>query len=351
MSPPLEYAPQKVEGFKSSSEIHLQDMLDFFIRYMNFDNLGKIANSHLALADQSPTLAFDEKCLRLAELHSDAVDFVKTGYCIERIDPKLLAKEWPDFMEKKDYLIIYESVTVLGELYREVKAIIKGKKEEGEISNERSELNENYKIDMDLVYKDWEEHLNSAFDMLEDFQFEMHGLMNLFSIRNEFEVYSGNFSKFTKSERKGKVNVEILQKRVLDNIVVLKKKFELVFYENMKKNEEKEKSKASAVYLVSYLNKTHQKKEGYEIFNAVFESKRFKRNEKRMEENEMERVIGLPWLIVSDLLIKIKNEKHKKEFKEKKKEKKEENKEKKEKEIIEKEEYENEDDEYLDNKA
>lgn len=54
-------------------------MLDFFIEYMNFECLGRIDNSHLALADQSPKFAFDWKCIKLAELHAEAVDFPKTG--------------------------------------------------------------------------------------------------------------------------------------------------------------------------------------------------------------------------------------------------------------------------------
>ena len=57
------------------------DILDFFVEYMNFESLGRIDNSHLAIADNSKQLALDPKCLRLAELHADAVDFPKTGYC------------------------------------------------------------------------------------------------------------------------------------------------------------------------------------------------------------------------------------------------------------------------------
>ena len=42
------------------------------------------------------------------------------------IDPNLLAKEWPDFMEKKDKLITYKSETVLGKLYQDICLEIKG---------------------------------------------------------------------------------------------------------------------------------------------------------------------------------------------------------------------------------
>lgn len=66
-------------------------MLDFFVDYMNFENLGKIDNSHLAKADHSDELALDPDCVKLAEYHSAAVDFAKTGYC-PKIDNKYFAK-------------------------------------------------------------------------------------------------------------------------------------------------------------------------------------------------------------------------------------------------------------------
>ena len=47
---------------------------------MNNENLGRIANSHLAHADLSELKALDPKCLKLAQLHSDAVDYAKTEF-------------------------------------------------------------------------------------------------------------------------------------------------------------------------------------------------------------------------------------------------------------------------------
>jgi len=43
-------------------------MLDFFVAYMNFENLGKIDNSHLAKSDYSDNLALDPECVKLAVL-------------------------------------------------------------------------------------------------------------------------------------------------------------------------------------------------------------------------------------------------------------------------------------------
>ena len=95
-------------------------MVDFLFNYINSDVLGKIDNSHLAIADKSPKMANDETCLILSELHSKAVDFVKHGEQVN-LDITLIAKgnlnnfyilEWPDYMEKTKNT--YISQTIIG---------------------------------------------------------------------------------------------------------------------------------------------------------------------------------------------------------------------------------------------
>jgi hypothetical protein len=56
-----------------------EDMTDFFITFMATDQLGRIAVQHKVLADQRNSGVLDGDCLILAELHSTAVDFSKTG--------------------------------------------------------------------------------------------------------------------------------------------------------------------------------------------------------------------------------------------------------------------------------
>jgi RNA-dependent RNA polymerase len=60
-------SPQKVD------KVRIRDIIRFFVTYIANDNLGSIANSHLAQADMSDKGAIDGKCIRLAHLHSDAV--------------------------------------------------------------------------------------------------------------------------------------------------------------------------------------------------------------------------------------------------------------------------------------
>ena len=60
-------------------------MTSFFLHFMENDNLGMIATLHQILADQSPFGTFDPQCVRLAALHSTAVDYSKTGIAVGHV--------------------------------------------------------------------------------------------------------------------------------------------------------------------------------------------------------------------------------------------------------------------------
>lgn len=66
-------------------EVTRSDMTDFFILFMENDQLGRIANNHQTLADQRDQGTFDPDCVSLASLHSTAVDFSKTGIPVSEI--------------------------------------------------------------------------------------------------------------------------------------------------------------------------------------------------------------------------------------------------------------------------
>jgi RNA-dependent RNA polymerase len=74
-----------------------EEMIDFFVEYLNYEKLGQIDNSHLVHADMSEFYAKVNECMELAQIHGKAVDFPKSGFCPE-VDPKLLVSKYPDFM-------------------------------------------------------------------------------------------------------------------------------------------------------------------------------------------------------------------------------------------------------------
>lgn len=74
---PADYPTQ--DPIDIEREVNRKDMTDFFIKFMENDQLGRIATTHQILADQKPDGTFDQDCILLADLHSTAVDFSKTG--------------------------------------------------------------------------------------------------------------------------------------------------------------------------------------------------------------------------------------------------------------------------------
>lgn len=77
LAKPADYP--RVPGTILDRPVTIEDIKDFFITFMRQDQLGRIATTHKILADREAMGTFDPKCLTLAELHSTAVDFSKTG--------------------------------------------------------------------------------------------------------------------------------------------------------------------------------------------------------------------------------------------------------------------------------
>ncbi|ETN44943.1 uncharacterized protein HMPREF1541_09818 [Cyphellophora europaea CBS 101466] len=75
-----------------------EDMTAFFVDFMQNDQVGRIATLHQVLADCEPTGTFSQSCLALAELHSTAVDFSKSGIKVDVSKIPRAPRERPDFM-------------------------------------------------------------------------------------------------------------------------------------------------------------------------------------------------------------------------------------------------------------
>ncbi|PYI11718.1 rna-dependent rna polymerase [Aspergillus sclerotiicarbonarius CBS 121057] len=75
-----------------------EDMAQFFIDFMKTDHLGMIATRHMILADQEDGGTSHPDCRRLAQLHSTAVDFSKTGIPVQISDIPRGNNFRPDFM-------------------------------------------------------------------------------------------------------------------------------------------------------------------------------------------------------------------------------------------------------------
>ncbi|CEQ40181.1 SPOSA6832_01769, partial [Sporobolomyces salmonicolor] len=106
------------------------DVADCFVNYLTNNTLGRIAITHLRLADFSPQHGFDPSCRQLADLHSQAVDAPKTGRVVPLADiPSIKSNKRPDFLRKVDGDFVqtnssnakyYESDRALGFIFRAI---------------------------------------------------------------------------------------------------------------------------------------------------------------------------------------------------------------------------------------
>ena len=104
---PAEYEKAPIRDL--GRPVEANDIVDFFIEYMQMDRLGQIANKHKIRADVKPMGTRDPDCLLLAKLASDAVDFSKTGVPADMAQiPKGMDHIRPDFMAPGSDLVVDE---------------------------------------------------------------------------------------------------------------------------------------------------------------------------------------------------------------------------------------------------
>lgn len=114
---PFHYTPPTPK--QAEGDVTTEQIISFFVDYMENDFLGRIAHAHLAWADDKGLDS--EECLELVQLHSLSVDFPKTGVAapmekrLQRVDGT------PHFMEKKG--LTYRSHKILGQLYDAVEKV------------------------------------------------------------------------------------------------------------------------------------------------------------------------------------------------------------------------------------
>uniref|UniRef100_A0A8H7YB62 RNA-dependent RNA polymerase n=1 Tax=Psilocybe cubensis TaxID=181762 RepID=A0A8H7YB62_PSICU len=123
LSEPASYAPAQRKLLDRPST--MADVAQFVMEYINSDVVGIIAINWLIIADQSKDGIFDADCLKLSQLHSDAVDYPKSGCPVELSQiPKLKIRIKPDWnapetvnLDASDY---YESTAAIGRLFRAI---------------------------------------------------------------------------------------------------------------------------------------------------------------------------------------------------------------------------------------
>jgi RNA-dependent RNA polymerase len=159
-------------------DVNISDIGKFFVNYMKNDRLGAIANAHLAWADKHTLGVKSPICLELASLHSDAVDYPKTGK-----EAKMLGRhrirDWPHFFEKPQEEGWYHSDKILGQLYDMVERV-------DFTPCHHLPPNENIMTAFELS----EEELEEAAEVKAEYDAAMYRIMAQHDIKSEFEVWS-----------------------------------------------------------------------------------------------------------------------------------------------------------------
>ncbi|KAF2488896.1 RdRP-domain-containing protein [Lophium mytilinum] len=177
-SPPMDYEAEPTR--EVSGDVTIAEVIEFYIQYMKNDSLGQIAIAHLATADRSPHGVLDDNCLKLAALHSRAVDFPKSG------NPAVMGKQlrplmYPHFMESKYRAKdrIYTSRKILGQLYDQV---------------ERADFTPSYDNPFDRrildAYQLDKDTLSSAARIKELYDADIRRVQAQHGIKTEFEVWT-----------------------------------------------------------------------------------------------------------------------------------------------------------------
>ncbi|PYH44920.1 RNA dependent RNA polymerase [Aspergillus saccharolyticus JOP 1030-1] len=176
---PMKYTSNRAPDL--NHDVTVDEITSFFVTYMKHDCLPRIAHAHLAWADRMHSGVNDDKCIQLAHLHSDAVDYNKTGIpatMTRNLQPHM----WPHFMEKKGKAAdkIYHSRKILGQLYDAVERV--DFTPSLEMPFDKRILNCKIPVDKELY--------QFAQDLKAEYDTATRRIMAQHEIKTEFEVWS-----------------------------------------------------------------------------------------------------------------------------------------------------------------
>ncbi|KAJ5299684.1 hypothetical protein N7476_011241 [Penicillium atrosanguineum] len=160
-------------------DVTVDDMTTFFVTFMKENCLPRIANAHMAWADRLEGGVYEQKCIKLAGMHSVAVDYNKTGRPA-KMTWNLEPWRWPHFMER-DPRKSYQSKKILGRLYDAVETI--------HFVPNLSVPFDSRILESDLVPES-EKFMGFAIRLKDEYDAAMLQIMAQFEIKTEFEVWS-----------------------------------------------------------------------------------------------------------------------------------------------------------------
>ncbi|VVB04808.1 unnamed protein product [Arabis nemorensis] len=240
MDPPMDYAGSRPRLM--DHDVTLEEIHKFFVDYMISDTLGVISTAHLIHADRDPERARSQKCLELANLHSRAVDFAKTGAPAE-MPYALKPREFPDFLERFEKPM-YVSESVFGKLYRTVKSSLAQKKPE-------EETTEMMAYDYTLEEAGFESLIDTAKSHRDMYSEKLSSLMKYYGAVNEEEILTGILRTKEMYLQRDNRRYGDMKDRITLSVKDLQREA-MGWFEKSCKEGQEQKKLASAWYYVTY---------------------------------------------------------------------------------------------------
>ncbi|CAL9232409.1 unnamed protein product [Arabidopsis halleri] len=245
MDPPMDYAGSRPRIM--DHDVTLEEIHKFFVDYMISDTLGVISTAHLVHADRDPEKARSQKCLELANLHSRAVDFAKTGAPAE-MPYALKPREFPDFLERFEKPT-YISESVFGKLYRDVRSSLAQRKPE-------AESDDTLTYDATLEEAGFESFIETAKAHRDMYAEKLTSLMIYYGAVNEEEILTGILKTKEMYLARDNRRYGDMKDRITLSVKDLHKEA-MGWFEKSCEDEQQKKKLASAWYYVTY-NPSHR---------------------------------------------------------------------------------------------
>ncbi|KAI6181423.1 RNA-directed RNA polymerase [Aphelenchoides besseyi] len=161
-------------------------IVDFFLKYLDQDAIGRVSNAHLIAADKCGI--YDPICERIAAKCSIAVDFPKTGQPADPLDEAERFHETPDFMGANR--ATYQSQRLLGKLFRKARVleeILEVVSSESEIESKSDQflLDEQFELDEPEMFK-------TAVEIRDFYYAKLQQVLDEYGIESEAEMLSGH---------------------------------------------------------------------------------------------------------------------------------------------------------------
>ena len=314
---------------KKKERITIEDSVNCMILTTSNDLVGLICDNHMALADNSPSKAFDQSCIQLSKYFNQEIDAPKNGNFIEIStlkEKELLMKKRPDFLSNGmcNKNKTYESPGILGKLYRKI--------DKKEIYNNfrmnffEKAIRRNYDINYNFITKNCFKHLYNAYIIYDEYKRMICNLMKKYNFCTESELFL-NLRVFKNNRGyRGKADsynielkniIEYIYSRIIGEFKIITEDI------------------SSAIYVASYINlkSVYEKKvyfsndyeENLAKLMSLFEMeksdfkdlfkdykdytsiKQKKKGENRDNKNKYKRIFSLPWIIkeIRNYLLKI----------------------------------------------